>query len=120
MASFEEHCQDCFRLLSDRCEEVNLWMDMFFMTYGANHRYRRHHWFGVKEAEKRFGALGRQAAMVHILKDCGRVPDAKDWDVKPDGYKLIPTPDEGLMGYWPDVDKFDVAARGLLNGEGRE
>ena len=81
MASFDEHCRDCERLLGDRCEEVNHWLDAGFKRFGPLHRFWRHHWRGVDEVEKLFGALlGRKAAIVHILKDCGHVPSARDWE----------------------------------------
>jgi hypothetical protein len=113
MAAFEEHCRDCERVLGSRCEDVNRWIDAEFKKYGANHRFARHHWRGVDEAEKLYGALGRKAAMVHILKDCGRVPQAREWNEKVS--TLIVTPAEGLMGYWPDANEFDRKARELLS-----
>lgn len=113
MAAFEEHCNDCERLLGDRCEDANRWMDAMFAKFGANHRFLRHHWRGVAEAEKEFGAIGRKAAIVHILKDCGKVPRAADWEPKADvGIILVPA--DGLMGHWDSQEQFDDAAHKLV------
>jgi hypothetical protein len=35
MAAWEEHCRDCDRLLGNRCEAVNGWMDDLFKKFGA-------------------------------------------------------------------------------------
>lgn len=118
MASFEMHCRDCERLLGSRCEDVNQWIAEGFKQFGANHRFWRHHWRGVVEAESLFGALGRKAAMVHILRDCGRIPKARDWDKLGDKSQLIISPSEGMMANWKSQEEFDTAARELLNGEG--
>jgi hypothetical protein len=112
MASFEEHCRDCERLLDDRCEPVNRWLDAMFRQYRDQHRFVRHHWRGVKEAEALFGTLGRKAAIVHILKDCGFVPKDRDWkEGRVDRYGMDRT--EVFVGYWDPV-AFVAAARQLL------
>lgn len=116
LASFEEHCNDCERLLGDRCAAVNGWMDEGFKIFGSQHRFWRHHWNGVKQAEALFGALGRKAAMVRILKDCGRVPKARDWERKPSTQPIIIPPSEGMMANWKSQEEFDRAAKGLLDG----
>ena len=112
MASFEEHCRDCERLLGDRCESVNRWLDAKFHEYREQHRFARHHWRGVKEAEALFGALGRKAAIVHILKDCGFIPRTRDWkERKVDSLGMDRT--KVFNGYWDPV-AFIIAARQLL------
>ena len=112
MSAFEEHCQDCARLLSDRCEEVNHWIDGMFKRLGPMHRFVRHHTLGVEEAEKLFGEIGRKAAIVHILKDCGRIPTARDWEErKVDTLGIDPT--GKFNGYW-DARDFVEAAKKLL------
>ena len=112
MASFDEHCRDCERLLGDRCEEVNHWLDAGFKRFGPLHRFWRHHWRGVDEAEKLFGALGRKAAIVHILKDCGQVPKARQW-AEQEVDSLGMKPGGKFNGYW-EPEQFDRAAHGHL------
>jgi hypothetical protein len=123
MAAFEEHCQDCARLLSDRCEEVNRWLDAGFKRFGPLHRFWRHHSRGIDEAEKLFGTIGRKAAMIHILKDCGHIPSARDWEeqmvdslgisLKTSKGELLITSSGSFAGFW-NVEQFDIAARNLL------
>ena len=112
MASFEEHCRDCEKLLGDRCEQVNLWLDQYAVRLQSLHRVKRHHTRGIAEAGKLFGELGRQAALVHILKDCGWIPTARDWEqqnVDRLGFKLS----SRFNGFW-DPKQFSEAARRLL------
>jgi hypothetical protein len=126
MASFEEHCRDCERLLGNRCEPVNRWLDEKFRQFGPLHRFARHHWRGVDEAGKLFGDIGRKAAIVHILKDCGHIPTDRDWkEEKVDslGFKVSRPYGEGptvelvsvFNGYW-DAKEFTAAATELLKG----
>lgn len=117
MPSFEEHCRDCERLLGDRCEAVNRWMDAMFRRFGQDHRFVRHHWRGVDQATSLFGPLGRKAAIVHILKDCGFVPKDRDWkEGKVDRYGMDRT--RVFNGYW-DPAMFVRAARQLLDEDER-
>ncbi len=128
MASFKEHCQDCERLLSDRCEKVNSWLDEKFRQFGPLHRFARHHWRGVDEAGKLFGEIGRKAAIIHILKDCGWVPSARDWEeqrvdalgFKIDlryGMELTAEPVCGVFnGYW-DPKEFVAKAKELIDAD---
>ncbi len=118
MASFEEHCNDCERLLGDRCEEVNRWLDACFNDFGPLHRFARHHWRGVDEAAKLFSidassySLASKAAAIHILKDCGFVPKARDWaEQRVDSLGILP--DSGFKGSWNSLE-FDKSARKLL------
>jgi len=68
MAKFEDHCRDCERILGNRYEDVNHWMDALFRQYGPAHRKHRHCWYGVGEAKRLFGAEGAKAAIVHMTK----------------------------------------------------
>lgn len=112
MAIFEEHCKDCERLIGDRCEEVNLWMDLAFRVYGPRHRFDRHHWAGVDKAEELFGAIGRKAAIVHILKDCGHIPRVNQWqNQEVDTLGMLV--DSNFNGHW-DPAHFDKIARAHL------
>jgi len=72
--------KDCERFLGAPYENVNRWMDEFYATAGPKHRRFRHHWEGVREAERLFGEDGANAAIVHILRDCRNVPKAADYD----------------------------------------
>lgn len=113
MAQFEEHCKDCLRLLGNRCEEVNHWMDGLFWKLGPMHRCGRHHTRGVKEAGELFGELGRKAALVHILKDCGHIPTARQWEIGQEIDTLGILVNSRFNGFW-DPQQFDRAARKLL------
>lgn len=115
MAKFEEHCRDCERLLGNRCEEVNHWLDEYFHRFGPLHRFMRHHWTGVEEAGEKFGPLARRAAIIHILKDCGRVPTDQDWkEERVDSLGIDPK--SVFAGYW-DPYQFDLKAKELLERE---
>jgi hypothetical protein len=81
MAHFKTHCLDCERLLNAPFENVNHWMDEGFRKYGPRHRFLRHHWDGVAEAAQRFGGLdAAEAAIVHIIRDCGHIPNVRDYE----------------------------------------
>lgn len=80
MAKFEEHCNDCEKILGNRHEDVNRWIDELFRQYGPEHRRHRHCWTGVREAEEKFGLEGAKAAIVHIVRDCGRVPLQREYN----------------------------------------
>jgi hypothetical protein len=90
MAKFDDHCRDCERILGNRCEEVNHWMDELFRQYGPKHRRHRHCWRGVREAKKLWGELGAKAAIIHIVRDCGGVPDQRTYDETQLGIVLAP------------------------------
>ena len=90
MAHWDDHCRDCYRLLGDRYENVNQWMDELFRKYGPRHRRHRHHWRGVVEAKRLFGEAGAKAAIVHIVRDCGGVPDQRTYDQTTLGIILAP------------------------------
>ena len=94
MASLTQHMRDCRSFLGVDCEDVNRWMDECFLEFGPQHRFKRHHREGVEEAFKRFGAVGRQAAIVHIIRDCRHLPSQRDY--------LDGTVDKlGLIAKWP-------------------
>jgi hypothetical protein len=124
MASFEEHCRDCERLIGNRCEPVHHWLDEKYKQFGPMHRFARHHWRGVDEAGRLYGDLGRKAAIIHILKDCGHIPTDRDWkEQKVDslGFKVSrPYGTEPMAelvctfnGFW-DAKEFTEAAKALL------
>lgn len=80
MAKFEDHCRDCERILGNKHEDVNRWMDELFKKYGPEHRRHRHCWRGVQEVKRLWGVEGAKAAIVHIVRDCGEVPDQRSYD----------------------------------------
>ena len=83
MASFEDHCQECLQKLGDRCEEVNRRLDQFAhypdMAFLAAHRKFLHHREGIAYFTARYGKQGGEAAVLHILRDCGHIPKAVDY-----------------------------------------
>lgn len=118
MAHFNDHCRDCMDLLGDRCENVNRWMDAEFKRFGPLHRFARHHTSGIAEAEELFGVLGRRAALVHILRDCGHIPTPRQWKEQiVDSLGMLPT--ARFNGYW-DPHQFTEAATKMLNEEPHE
>ena len=113
MATFEEHCQDCEHLLGNRCEEVNRWLDKLFVKFQEKHRFARHHTRGIDEAQTLFGEIGRKAAMIHILKDCGHIPTGQDWaEYRVDGMGRLWS--SSFNGTW-NPQKFLDAAQKLIN-----
>lgn len=90
MAKFEDHCHDCERLLGERFENVNRWLDELFAKYGARHRRHRHCWTGVREARRLFGEAGAKAAIVHIVRDCGAVPAQRTYNQTTLGIVIAP------------------------------
>ncbi len=90
MAHFNDHCRDCERLLGDKHENVNHWMDELFRTLGPKHRRHRHCWKGVREALALFGLEGAKAAIIHIVRDCGGVPDQRTYDETALGIVIAP------------------------------
>jgi hypothetical protein len=113
MASFEEHCQDCQRLLGNRCEDVNRWIDGLWWKLGPMHRCGRHHTRGVREASDLFGELGSKAALVHILKDCGHIPTTRQWKSSQEIDTLGMLVNRPFNGFW-DPLQFERAAKRLL------
>jgi len=106
MAHFNRHCDDCERLLGNRYEEVNRWVDELFATYGPRHRRFRHHVEGIIEAQMKFGGDAWRAALIHILRDCGKVPKETDYIV---GVEIAPEYLEYDSLNETARDKFDKA-----------
>jgi hypothetical protein len=110
MAHFEQHCNDCERLLGDRHEAVNRWMDELFQVYKDKHRRHRHHKRGVREALALFGKEGAKAAVVHIVRDCGAVPAERYYDQVNLGIIIAP---EFLIYDGADEKAFDKFQRAV-------
>lgn len=114
MAHFNEHCDDCERILGRRWEDVNNWMDAAFPRFGPRHRFDRHHWGGVAKAEEMFGPGARAAAIIHILRDCGHIPNADDYYNGTVDQLGMAQGDEAVFnGYW-DKEKFQETAKAKL------
>jgi hypothetical protein len=88
-------------------------MDELSKKFGPLHRFARHHWGGVQEVGKQYGVLGRKAAAIHILKDCGWVPQDRDWkdDQRVDSLGMLVG--GRFNGFW-DPWQFDETAKKLL------
>ena len=69
MAKFEEHCKDCEKILGDRFEQVNMWLDELFELVGPDHRDIRHNEKGIEKIKKMWGDKSAQAAEIHIKRD---------------------------------------------------
>jgi len=113
MASRKEHNADCERLLGFKCDPVNKWLDEKFKHLGPLHRCIRHHTKGILEASLKFGELGRKAAIIHILKDCGHIPTFEDWHHPSKLNHLGMIEASTFNGYW-DIHKFDEEVKKLL------
>lgn len=71
--------QDCVRYLGAPHEDVHRWLDQYMPKLGGAHRRELHHKEGIEEAARRFGESGRQAAIVHVLRDCRNIPRKEDY-----------------------------------------
>ena len=81
MPTFNQHCSDCLKILGDRHEQVNLWLDDLQKVYGYEHRKFRHTLEGIEQIREMFGDEGVKAAEVHILRDMCAIPkDTKDYE----------------------------------------
>ena len=78
MASFQDHCADCEAALGERFEEINLWLDELFITYGSGHRPIRHNAAAIERIRTKHGDKAAEAAKIHILRDCGAVPTVEE------------------------------------------
>ena len=78
MANLEEHCRDCIKELGKDFKEVHLWLDELFKILGPKHRSSRHHKDGVEQVRKKWGDIAAKAAEIHIIKDCGKIPNVNE------------------------------------------
>lgn len=69
--SFDEHCDECLRILGQPFEDVHKYLDAFAGSseYGMRHRRKRHHLVGIEEVRRLFGAEAAEAARLHIVSD---------------------------------------------------
>lgn len=81
MAHIDEHSKDCLDELGNEFREVHIWLDELFKKLGGKHRSARHHQDGVEEVRKKWGDKAARAAEIHIIKDCGKIPTAKEAQV---------------------------------------
>jgi len=75
MAKVEEHCEDCVRELGEPFAEVHEWLDELFALVGSDHRDIRHNEKGVEKSKKMWGDRAAQAAIIHIFRDEGCIPE---------------------------------------------
>jgi hypothetical protein len=83
VSTFKEHCDECEAKLGNAWYVVHRWLDEYARKgYPKEvHRKFRHHREGIEEVRKMWGDEAARAAELHITKDCGYVPDRKEWDV---------------------------------------
>jgi hypothetical protein len=113
MASFNEHCSDSKEILGQEYPEVHIFLDSYFSKYGPLHRFVYHHSRGIKDVKEKFGDIAEKAAIIHILKDCGRIPSARDWsEMKVDSLGILVN--SSFNGYW-NQEHFLKEARKVLN-----
>lgn len=110
MATFEQHCLDCEKLLGNRHEDVNRWVDGLFWKLGPRHRRMRHNTHGVRLAGELFGPEGAKAAIVHIVRDVGAVPNERDYNTFPEGIEVAPGFVAPTLGYEQFWDEFRAKA----------
>lgn len=110
MAKFEQHCTDCHIILGKKYEDVNRWVDGLFWKFGPRHRRMRHNMHGVREAQKLFGPDGAKAAVIHIVRDMGKVPHERDYDRVPEGVDIFPGFCDPPLGFEQHFDLFRAAA----------
>lgn len=85
MSGLSIHEAQCQKLLGKPFTEVHNFLDQYHLPlinpFEAHlHRKYRHHLGGVEAVIQRFGSLGGQAAIVHIMEDClGYVPKEQDY-----------------------------------------
>lgn len=63
--------------------EIHNWIDELAnigSEFNKFHRKYRHHKEGIEEAVKLFGEQAREIATIHILKDCGHIPNKIDYE----------------------------------------
>jgi len=56
--------------------------------------------------------MGRRAAIIHVLKDCGHIPTRSQWN-NDEVDSLGMNPNSNFVGYW-DPDEFKKRAVALL------
>ena len=125
MAKFEDHCKDCERILGNKREDVNHWMDELFKQYGPRHRRHRHCWHGVREALKLFGIEGAKAAIIHIVRDCGEVPSQRTYDETALGGSgiilapsfMVSSDEKAFESFTQIVNQEFVKAAGIIGNE---
>jgi hypothetical protein len=65
--------------MGDDFAEVHRWLDDCFRQFGPYHRHVRHHQEGIFEAVSVFGECARNAAAIHILRDCRHIPGRQEY-----------------------------------------
>lgn len=85
MASYEEHCEDCEKILGHQWCVVHRWLDEMYKYDPGNlmHRAYRHHAEGINKVKEMWGEEAALAAEIHIRRDfpgLDRIPTVKDWE----------------------------------------
>ena len=77
---YGDHCKRCEDELGNPWYIVHRWLDGFAKQDLTNHRRARHHAEGIAEVRKMWGEEAELAAILHIMDDCGFIPNAKWYD----------------------------------------
>lgn len=75
MASYDEHCADCVRVLGRPYGWVHAWLDALYDPEKRDiaHRIHRHNRETVDMMREKLGDGAAKAAEIHIIKDMGSV-----------------------------------------------
>ena len=85
MPSFDEHYKKCLEETGEEkvCASVNREIDAFAhypnKVHLEIHRRYLHHKEGVEYFKIKYGEIGKRIAELHILQDCGHIPNAEDY-----------------------------------------
>jgi len=79
MAMFDDHCNDCKRLLDSPHGKVHEFLDQHAKifdvgTFVEYHRSFLHNRRGIEACMMMFGAEAKQAAIIHIVRDYMEMP----------------------------------------------
>ena len=74
---YKLHCQRCKEKFGNEWYVVHRWLDEFAKQDLTNHRRVRHHAEGIAEVKKMWGEEAELAAILHVMDDCGFIPNAK-------------------------------------------
>ncbi|MFC1453697.1 DUF6915 family protein [Verrucomicrobiota bacterium] len=79
---YKDHCKRTKEKLGKDWAMIHRWLDEFAKQDLMNHRRVRHHAEGIAEIKELWGEEAEAAAIMHVIDDCGFIPDAKYYDDK--------------------------------------
>jgi len=79
MAMFDDHCNDCKKLLGEPHGKVHEFLDQYagvfdIGTFVEYHRSFLHNQYGIKVVAAMYGQQAKQAAIIHIVRDYMGMP----------------------------------------------